>query len=252
MITDPLFYLAAVPAVLLLGLAKGGLSGLGVLSLPLMALVVPPLEAAAVMLPILLVQDVVAVWSYRHTRDRRNLSILIPAATVGIVAGYLLAAQVPGGAVKLVLGVIAIVFGVQRLIVERGGAVVPAAPAGTAAGWLWGAVAGFTSMIAHAGGPPFQVYVMPQRLPRDVFIGTSVVFFAVINWIKVPAYAALGQMTAPTLLTAAALMPLAVVATRAGVLLVRRLDGPLFYRIVYLLLIAVGAKLLWDGAAEIA
>ncbi|MGQ9368259.1 sulfite exporter TauE/SafE family protein [Azospirillum sp. ST 5-10] len=251
MIDDPLFYLAAVPAVILVGLSKGGFSGLGALALPLMALAVDPVRAAAIMLPILLVQDAVAVWSYRRTWDRRNMAILVPSAALGILAGYGLAARVPGSAVELALGVIAVVFGAQRLLLEAGSAPVAPAAAGTAAGWFWGAVAGFTSMIAHAGGPPFQVYVMPQRLPRDVFIGTSVVFFALVNWIKVPAYAALGQFTADTLLTAAVLMPLAVVSTRAGVHLVRRVDGKAFYIVVYLLLIGLGLKLLWDGAAAL-
>src|SRR5688572_21172971 len=85
MITDPFFYAAAVPAVILMGLAKGGFSGLGLLALPLMALVVSPVQSAAIMLPILIVQDVVTVWAYRRTWDRRNVLILVPSATFGII-----------------------------------------------------------------------------------------------------------------------------------------------------------------------
>ena len=110
-------------------------------------------------------------------------------------------------------------------------------------------MAGFTSMIANAGGPPFQIYVMPQRLPRDVFIGTMIIFFAIVNWAKVPPFVALGLFTSETLLTSFALFPLAIAATWAGVFLVRRVPADPFYRLVYGLMILIGAKLIWDGVA---
>jgi uncharacterized membrane protein YfcA len=247
MITDPLFYAAAVPAVTLLGLAKGGFSGLGLLSLPLMALVVSPVQSAAILLPILIVQDVVTVWAYRRTWDRRNIAILVPSAVLGILAGYVLAARVSDAAVTLALGVVSIAFAVRRLILERGSATPEATRADVPRGVFWGSVTGFTSMIAHAGGPPFQIYVMPQRLARDVFVGTGAVFFALINWIKVPPYMALGQFSPENLSTSAALFPLAVATTWAGVLLVRRVPAERFYLIVYSLLVLVGLKLIWDG-----
>ena len=103
-------------------------------------------------------------------------------------------------------------------------------------------------MIAHAGGPPFQIYVMPQRLQRDIFVGTGAVFFAIMNWIKVPAYGALGQLGSDNLMTAAALFPAAIASTFAGVALVRRVSPERFYTVVYVLLILVGLKLVWDGA----
>ncbi|HKG76250.1 MAG TPA: sulfite exporter TauE/SafE family protein [Beijerinckiaceae bacterium] len=247
MITDPLFYLAAAPAVLLMGLAKSGFAGLGLLSLPLIALVVSPVQAAAIMLPILIAQDVVTVWAYRHTWNGRNLAVLLPAATLGVGLGYLLAAQVSDAAVALAIGVISIAFVLWRLVAERRGAPAPIKP-GMAAGWFWGTVCGFTSMIAHAGGPPFQIYVMPQRLARDAFIGTGAILFAAINWIKLPAYVALGQLTRENLLTSAALFPLAVEATWVGVLLVRRISGERFYTAIYILLVLVGLKLIVGSA----
>ncbi|WP_210345787.1 sulfite exporter TauE/SafE family protein [Microvirga soli] len=250
-ITDPLFYAAAIPAVTLLGLAKGGFSGLGMLSLPLMALVVSPVQAAAITLPILIVQDVVSVWAYRYTWDKRNVVILVVGATSGIVTGYLLAAQVSDAAIKLAVGLISIAFAARRLVLERGGREPKATPADVPRGMFWGWVTGFTSMIAHAGGPPFQIYVMPQRLARDVFVGTGAVVFALINWIKVPPYLALGQMTAENMATAGALFPVAIASTWAGVVLVRRVSGQLFYTAVYVLLVFVGAKLVYDGAAAL-
>ncbi|KAB0268952.1 sulfite exporter TauE/SafE family protein [Microvirga brassicacearum] len=249
MITDPIFYLGAVPAVILMGLAKGGLSGLSLLSLPLMALVVSPVQAAAIMLPILMVQDVVTVWVYRHTWDRRNVLIILPAAVVGILIGYLWAAEVSDAAVRLSLGIISVTFAVRRLVLERGSNEVAPTKADLPRGLFWGAVCGFTSMIAHAGGPPFQIYVMPQRLPQTIFVGTGAVVFGIINWMKVPPYIALGQISAENLTTAAALFPVGIAATYAGVWLVRRISGRVFYTSVYALLVLVGAKLVFDGVS---
>ncbi|WP_240540101.1 sulfite exporter TauE/SafE family protein [Salinarimonas soli] len=247
MINDPLFYAAAVPAVILVGLAKGGFSGLGLLSLPLMALVVSPVQAAAIMLPILMIQDVVTVWAYRRTWDGGNLARLLPGAVAGIVLGWALAAKVSDHAVELVIGLVSITFAIRRMVLERGGRLPPPSRPGRLAGWFWGTVSGFTSMVAHAGGPPFQVYVMPQRLPREVFVGTGAWFFLAVNWIKVPPYLALGQFTAQNLSTSLALFPLAIAATYAGVWLVRRVPTKGFYTAVYVLLVGVGGRLVWEG-----
>ncbi len=243
----------AIPAVILLGLAKGGFSGIGVIAVPLMALSVSPVLAASITLPILIVQDVVSVWAFRKTWDKRVLLVMLPSAAIGIGLGFALAAFVKPGAVELAVGAISVVFAVQRLWVERATApVAEARPEGLPwRGVLAGIAAGFTSQIAHAGGPPFQIYVMPKKLARDVFIGTSAIFFAVVNWMKVPAYCALGQFTRESLSTAAVLLPLAIASTWAGVWLVRRVPGRNFYKIIYGLLIAVGGKLAWDGASAL-
>ena len=248
MLTQTSFYLAAVPAVVLLGLSKGGFAGLGVLGMPLMALTIPPVQAAAITLPILMVQDAVSVWAYRRCWDRTNLKILLPGAVVGILLAYLLAAQVPDAAVAMVLGIISIVFALRRFLGGRQtGSRTPPAHLNRPAGWFWGAVAGFTSMVAHAGGPPFQIYTIPQRMPQDIFVGTGVIFFALVNLIKVPPYLALGQLTVQSLLTSVVLFPLAIASTWAGVWLVRRVSGDRFYDIVYVLLLLLGAKLVFDG-----
>jgi uncharacterized membrane protein YfcA len=248
MIDDPLFYVLAVPAVILLGLAKGGFGGIGMLSLPMMALMTSPVRAAAIILPILIVQDVVSIWAYWGQWDRRNLAILIPSGSVGVVLGYLLAAWVSDAAVALAVGAISIVFAVRRLVVERRAAAPEPSTAGLSAGLLWGLASGFTSMIGHAGGPPFQIYVLPQRLQRDVFVGTGALFFAWMNLIKVPAYGALGQLGRDNLMTALVLFPVAIASTFAGVALVRRVSAERFYTVIYTLLICVGLKLCWDGA----
>jgi len=247
MLTDPVFYLLAIPAVALMGLAKGGFSGVGAMSMPLLALAISPVQAAAILLPILIVQDAVSVWAFRRDWDRKILLAMIPGALVGIVAGYLLAAKVSAEAILAVLGAISILFAVQRLWASRGGRI--AAPANSPAwvGSLFGVAAGFTSQIAHAGGPPFQMYVLPKNLPPASLIGTTAIFFATINWLKVPAYAALGQFTRDNLLTAAALTPLAIATTFAGVWLVRRVEAERFYTLIYVLMILVGGQLLWEA-----
>src|SRR5687768_4278255 len=245
---DPAFYIFAIPAVVLIGLAKGGFSGLGALGTPLMALGLDdPVRAAAILLPILIAQDVVAVAAYRKSWDGRVLAAMLPGAAVGIGLGWLLAAHISSDAVMAALGAISILFGVYRLAVERGGRIAASSDSPSWVGSLFGIAAGFTSQIAHAGGPPFQMWVMPKRLERDVFVGTSAIFFAIVNWIKVPAYAALGQFTAVNAIAAAVLLPVAILASLAGVRLVRRISMERFYTLIYALMIAAGLKLLLDG-----
>jgi uncharacterized membrane protein YfcA len=245
---DPTFYLFAIPAVILIGLAKGGFSGLGALGMPLMALGVDPVAGAAILLPILIAQDVVGVAEFRKTWDPSILAILLPGAIVGVVLGYLLAAKVSSQAVMAVLGAVSIMFGAHRLWLERGGQIVASSASSRWTGSLFGVATGFTSQIAHAGGPPFQMWVMPRKLQRDVFVGTSAIFFAVLNWIKVPAYVALGQFTRANAIATLILLPLAVLSSLAGVKLVRKLPMERFYTIIYLLMIVAGIKLLLDGS----
>jgi uncharacterized protein len=247
MITDPYFYLAAIPAVILMGLAKGGFAGVGMLGVPMLALVISPIQGAAITLPILMIQDAISLTAYWKQWDNRNLIILLPGAVVGIVIGYLLAAKVSDGPFYLALGVISVAFALRALIA---GDVTPK-KAGLPAGLFWGVTAGFTSMIANAGAPPFQLYVLPQRLARDIFVGTSIAFFAIVNWIKLPGFWALGQFTHENLMTTAVLIPLAVVSTYAGVWLVRRTSHDRFYRIIYALMVLVGIKLVHSGVGLI-
>jgi uncharacterized protein len=239
---------AASIAVALLGLSKGGFAGMGALSLPLIALTISPVRAAAILLPILIVQDVVSVWAFRRDWDAYVLAWMLPGAVAGIALGYAYAASVSPDAVLGAVGAVSVAFGLQRLWVERRGAVEVAAS--DSPGWvgaLFGVASGFTSQIAHAGQPPFQLWVLPRRLPRDVLVGTTAIFFAAVNWIKVPAYLALGQFTRANLTVAALLLPVAIASTLAGVRLVRRVPATRFYRAIYWLMIAVGAKLMVDA-----
>ena len=239
-------YLVAVLAVIVLGLSKGGFLGLGLLPTPMLALVISPVRAAAILLPILIVQDWVSVWAFRRDFSARNLAILIPASIVGVFLGWLLAARVSEDMVRLLVGVISLAFVVYMLIRDRLGRPPVESPR-ISGGLLWGSVAGFTSFVSHAGSPPFQVYVMPQNLKPRVFAGTATMFFAAVNLLKLPPYFLLGQFSRENLSVSAVLVPVAVMSTFGGVWLVRRVPGEQFYAIILAFTFLVGVKLTYDA-----
>lgn len=244
---DPLTDAVIVLAVVLVGLAKGGFAGFGALATPLLALVLPPAVAAGLLLPILIVQDAISVWNFRHEWDRWIVGWMLPGALVGVALGYLYAASVDEAALMAALGAITLGFGAWRLWSGRGGREVAASTAPGWTGTLFGLATGFTSQIAHAGGPPFQMWVAPRKLPHVRFVGSQSVLFAVLNWVKLPAFVALGALPRPVLLTAAALVPLAVASTYFGIWAIRRIETARFYTIVYWLMVAVGLRLVWHG-----
>ena len=247
LLANPFALTMAVLAVVIVGMAKGGFSGLGVLATPLLALAMPASTAAALLLPVLLVQDVVSVWSFRKSWDRWIVAWMLPGAALGILLASLYSAAVDEAQLRLVLGVIALSFGLYRLWLERGGRLVAASTSPGWVGTLFGLGMGVTSQIAHAGGPPFQIWVTPRRLPHETFVGTSSVLFALVNWMKVPSYIALGTLNRQTLIAAALLMPLAIISTLVAVRLIRRMDSQRFYTLIYVLMVLVGLKLIWDG-----
>lgn len=234
-------------AVVLVGVAKGGLAGLGALATPLLALALPPTVAAALLLPVLIVQDAVSVWSFRKTRSNWILGWMLPGAALGVALASAVAVLVDERLFLLLLGLITLGFGLYRLWVERGGRIVAPSNSPGWVGSLFGVAMGFTSQVAHAGGPPFQMWVAPRKLPHEIFVGTSSILFAAINWMKVPSYLALGSLNSQTLIAGFALMPLGIASTYAGIWLVRRLDTARFYVVVYLLMVVLGARLVWDG-----
>ncbi len=251
LLTDPWFYAAAVPAVVLVGLSKGGLGGAtALIGVPLMALVVSPMQAAAIMLPILIAMDMVSLWTWRGERDPVTLKMMLPGAMVGIGVGWLTAAVVTAGAVRLIVGVVAIAFFARWLAQRVRNDTRPADHSAVKASF-WGLVSGFTSFVAHAGGPPYQVYALALRQRPALYVGTSVVFFAVVNAVKLIPYFALGQFDATNLTASAVLMPIAPVATLAGAWIVRRMKPEIFYPFMYAMILVVGSKLVWDGIFEL-
>jgi uncharacterized protein len=247
-ITDPLFYLLAVTAVILLGLSKGGFFGLGVMGLPLMSLVVPPLQAAAIILPTVIAQDALTVWTYRHTWSASNLKIMIPSMAVGIVIGTLFAASLTAAHIRLAIGLIAGLFVLRHWLGERFERLSP--KPGIASGVVFGTIGGFTTMLANAGGPAWQMHLLPQRLDKLTYVGTFSILFAASNVIKIPAYGALGQLTLENLSIGALLLPVAVAANYAGIWLVRKTPTELFFRIAYVLMFLISIELIRSGLVE--
>ena len=198
MLSDPWFYVASVPAVLLYGVAKGGFGGaIAVVSVPLMALVMPPTQAAAILLPILGVMDVIVVKTYWGIFDRRALMLLLPGAMVGILVGYLSAEAMNEHYMRILIGVLSLAFGLQTLLGLQSRASREHHPV---SGSFFGALAGFTSFSIHAGGPPLTIYLMPKQLSPLLFAGTAGIFFAVVNAAKLIPYYALGQFRSANLL----------------------------------------------------
>jgi len=248
-ITDPWFILVAIPAVTFLGLAKGGFAGIGMAATPLMALTVPPLQAAAILLPILMVQDVISVWTYRRTWSGWNLKVMLPGAVIGVAAAWALAAQVSDVVLRLAVGIIGIAFvlnGWLRTIPTQ------ASKPTVLAGVFWGGLSGFTSTLVQAGAPPFQIHLLPQRLPKLTFVGTNMIFFAAVNWIKLVPYSGLGQFSTRTLTTSLMLLPLAVATNFLGIWLVRVTPSDLFFRLAYVLMFVISLALIVHAGYDLA
>lgn len=257
MLDDPWFYAIAVPTVILIGISKGGVAGgLGMLGVPLLSLRIPPLEAAAVLLPLLIVMDIHGVWEYRRDFDRRNILQMVPGAVVGTVIAAATAHIVTDDHVKLMVGLISVVFTLNAWLSIVGRFVRTrqdkarerdSLRTGLGGGLFWGAIAGYTSFLAHAGAPPVQVHLLPQRLPTRIYVATTVVFFFFTNAIKVPPYLMLGTLDRSTLLTSLVLAPLAPIGMKIGFWTVKAIPVELFYRISWILVFTIGLKLMLDG-----
>jgi uncharacterized membrane protein YfcA len=245
MITDPGFYAVAVPAVLLMGLAKAGIgAGFGALAVPLMALAVPVPKAAAIMLPLLAIMDALGIGAlFRHV-DRPLIRLLLPAGLLGTVVGTLLFGLLSAKLVAAVVGAITLVFLAIRVVFPPR---ADAPPPPRWLGFLLGIVSGFTSFVAHAGSPPVSFYVLPLRLAPIVFTATMAVFFAAVNASKWLPYAWLGLIDLTNMTTSLALAPVAPVGVWLGVKYLQRVPQHLFYRLFNAGLLATGLKLLWDG-----
>lgn len=243
--TDPSFYAVAVPAVLLMGISKSGFgSGFGALAVPLMALAMPVPQAAAIMLPLLAVMDGLGLAALWRERDRALVRLLVPAGLVGTALGTLLFGWLSAAVVAGVLGALSLGFvAIRRLRPPS----AEGAPPSRLLGRVLAATAGFTSFVAHAGGPPIAFYVLPLRLAPVTFTATMAVFFAAINASKWLPYAWLGLLDGSNLLASLVLMPLAPVGVWLGVRVVRRVPPRLFYALFEIGMAITGAKLLWDA-----
>jgi len=247
LISDPHFYLIAIPVVLLAGISKTGIPGLfGGMAVPLLALVISPLQATAIMLPILCCIDLFGLRAFRGIYDRRNMPILLTGLSIGVIAGSLIFGLVRQDVLRLLIGAIAIAFALNNLFgwaKKR-----PPTKASWPRGVAWSAVSGFTSFLAHAGSAPLMAYLLPLRLNKRIYVGTTVWFFFASNYAKIIPYALLGQLDTTNFATSLVLLPLVPVGVKLGVLIQGKLEERVFYQISYWALLAVGIKLVYDGA----
>ena len=247
MLSDPVFLAVAVLAVLLIGVSKSGFGGaMGSLSVPLMSLCIAAPQAAAIMLPILLVLDVTGLAVFRGKSDRANLRILIPGGLIGIVLGALTFHFIDARWIKGMIGVEALLFGVDRLRQAHVDSTERRAPA-VAKGLFWSSVSGFTSFISHAGGPPILQYLLPQGMDRVRMVGTTVIYFSLVNFVKLVPYGVLGLLDLSNLTSALLLLPVAPVGYWLGLKLLKGLPQAPFNLAIALAMLATGLKLIADA-----
>ena len=246
---DLAFWGLALLASFLVGASKGGLPLVGVLSVPLLSLVMPAGQAAGLTLPIYILSDVYGLWIYRQEFDKRNLAILIPAGAIGILAGYLTAHITNEDMVKFLVALIGLAYCADA--VSKTWRTVPTKPADLPRGIFWGTIAGFTSFVSHAGGPPYNMFVLPQRLSKMIYAGTTTIVFAAVNLMKLPPYIALGQVNLGSLQICAVLAPLALFGAWAGYRLTTVVPEKLFFRAVEITLFLVALLLLDESVPHL-
>jgi uncharacterized membrane protein YfcA len=244
-VNDPHYLMWAALAAGMVGLSKGGLPTIGMLSVPILSLFMSPINAVVMLLPIYIISDMVGLWLYRKNFSAINLKILIPAGLGGVLVGWLTASLVSDAAVKMMVGLMGVGF-VLNAWIKRKSEQAPS-PASWGRGSLWGAVAGFASFISHAGGPPFQVYLLPQKLPKIVFAGTSTLFFTAINLVKLAPYHQLRPYDAEQMMGAVVLIPFALIGTVVGAYLTRKIADEWFFKAVQIGLLAISLKLIADA-----
>lgn len=246
MLSDPAFYLVAIPAVLIFGISKGGFGGgLGIAAVPLMALAVSPAVAAGILLPLLMLMDAIGVWAYRRRFDRRIILTMLPGALAGIVLASLAFHYLNDDLVRVLLGLIATGFAADYFLRDKASA--PARPHEPRRAAFWGGIAGFTSTVAHSGGPPANIYLLPLKLDKTIFVGSMIVLFALINAAKVIPYWLLGLFSPANLWASLLLAPVAAFGMLAGIWLHDKVDQVLFYRLCYVFVLLTGLKLIHDG-----
>jgi uncharacterized protein len=245
LITDPFFYAVAVPAVLLLGISKSGFgAGFGSLAVPVMALAVAVPQAAAILMPVLLLMDVLGMAAFRKNFNLPLLKFLLPFGLLGTVVGALLFKALDARLVAGIVGVLTLLFLAQRLLFPPR---ADSPPPPKLLGALLTVTSGFTSFVAHAGGPPLTAYVIPLRLHPLNFTATMAFFFFVINLAKWIPYGLLGLLDTRNMATSLVLLPLVPLGVWIGVRMARRISPVLFYRLLYLGMSLTGCKLVWDG-----
>lgn len=240
------FWIVAGLAAFMLGLSKGGVPMLAMLSVPFMSIFMAPTMAAGLLLPLYILADTYAIYLFRKAFSVKNLKIMLPGAVVGVLAAFFSVSVVPGDAIKLLVAGIGFYYLINSVRNRMSGVERQPKQAGVRPGLFWGTLAGFTSYISHAGGPPFQAYVLPQKLDKMVYLGTTTIFFAVVNLMKLPPYIVAGQITWESLPDAMWLAPCTLLGAWSGARIARVLPQKVFFILVELALAAVSLKLVYE------
>ena len=241
---DIFFYFTAAIGVILFGISKGGFAGpIAILSLPIMSLSMSPVMAAAILLPILLIMDVIAMYLYWKTWDMKNIKIIIPPALIGIFIGAMTFNYSSDDSIRIIIGTIAILFILLTIIQKNNLLIKPSKTKGT----FWSLVAGYTSFLIHSGGTPVNFYLLPQKLNKTIYVGTMTLTFLIINVIKLFPYYYLDQFIISNLKVSLILSPLAPISIYLGYYLHKKINEEVFYFFIYLFLAIGGIKLIYDG-----
>ncbi|MCX6044911.1 MAG: sulfite exporter TauE/SafE family protein [Chloroflexi bacterium] len=242
------FWITAALAVIILGMDKAGFGGgIGFVATPLMALTIPVSDAAALLLPLLMIADLMSLRHYHGKFDRKSIAVLLPGAILGTFAAAFVFNYFSHNerVLKIGLGILVLLF----IAFQLGRALIFGALGQKrfpdAVGFLLGSGSGFTSTLVHAGSPFTNIYLLPQAMPRELFIGTTVILYALMNWIKLIPYAWLGLLRVGNLTTVLLLAPLAYVGVRLGLYCQRYFSDQWFHRLVYVLLFITGVQLIW-------
>ncbi|MDO5642448.1 MAG: sulfite exporter TauE/SafE family protein [Paracoccus sp. (in: a-proteobacteria)] len=241
-------WLLAALAALAVGMSKGGLGLVGAIAVPMMALGMSPVMAAGIMLPIFVVSDIGGLIAFRRSFNRAVLRTLLPGAVLGIALGWATAHLVNDSAVMGIVGLIGLSFALNALIRRGTG---PARAPDHLRGGFWGMMTGYTSFVSHSGAAPYQVYAQPLQMTTTTYAGTTTVFFAIVNAIKLIPYAALGQLSMANLRVSAMLVPVAVLGVWLGLRLLRIIPQALFYRLITWALLLLSVHLIWRAAAQL-
>jgi uncharacterized membrane protein YfcA len=244
----PIFFAFAIPAVIFAGISKGGFgSGAAFAASPFLALILEPAVAVGLMLPLLMVMDATALRPYWRLWDRAIAVRLILGALPGVALGALLFRVADPDVLRILIGSVALGFVAFQLARARGLLRLERRKVGPLAGYFWGSMAGFTSFISHAGGPPAAVYLLSQGLSKTTYQATTVLVFTAINLFKVVPYAAIGIFSRDTLMADLILAPVAFVGVYLGVWAHRVVSERLFFALCYVFLTITGAKLIFDA-----
>ena len=240
------FYLIAALIVFLTGISKAGFgAGVEMMAVPVMALFISPVIAAGIMLPILLSIDAANLWRYRADWQRPMVFVLLPAAVVGIAIGTMTFQFLSQDWIRFGLGVLTLSFVVHRLLLPSGSAGSRFSRPITV---ILATLGGFTSFVAHAGGPPLKMILLSHNLPNRQFVATNSYLFAAVNVLKILPYVWLGQFSVQNMSTCLSLAPFVLLGVPIGFWLNGVVTQVWFNRIIIGALVLAGAKLVWDGS----